>query len=393
MHRNLFVLFFAQAFAQCGPPIVVLLGGIIGVDLAPRIGLATLPVAMMIVGTAVTTIPAAMIMARFSRKTGFIWAAFICALAGLGAAWSISTQNFWLFCLSVFFIGANNAFVQQYRFAVVESVAANKVGTALSVLMLSGVIAAYMGPETAQRLQGALEWGKYSGSFAGLSGLMVVTLCILCFYRNTDPHSDISAPSQRPLLEIMRQPVFVLAVGAGIASYSVMSLIMTATPVSMHSFQHISIEDTTWVIQSHIMAMYLPSLFSGFIIQRIGSIGSIWIGLLLLTICILVGLFDQMVIHYWWSLVLLGVGWNFLFLGGTSLLTYSYSPEERFKVQAINDFAIFSCQALGALGSGVLLSFLGWDWLLAVSAFWIILLFPIIFWVNRSGLGRSPQLS
>ncbi len=392
MYRNLVVLFFAQAFAMSAAPIVVLLGGIIGIGLAPSVGLATLPYTLMIIGTAVSTIPAAMFMEKFSRKLGFMLATFCCALAGLGAAWGVYTSNFWVFCISVGLVGVHNAFVQQYRFAVVESVPSNRLGFSLSVLMLSGVIAAYLGPEAAKRLQDVAPSGTYVGSFLGLSILMLIAFAILGFYRNTQAEPGTAPTASRKPGEIIRQPVFILAVGAGMAGYGVMSLIMTATPISMHAHHHISMAETTLVIQSHIIAMYLPSLFSGYIIHRIGSIVTIWIGLLLLCACIAIGLYDQQVLHYWWALVLLGIGWNLLFLGGTSLLTKSYEPQERFKAQAINDFAIFSSQAIGALGSGILLSFLGWNWLLALSTVWILALFPVIFWATKPGvpgLGRA----
>ncbi len=378
MYRTLTILTIAQAFAQSGTPMVVLLGGIVGTAIAPSPDLVTLPIALMIVGTATTTIPAALFMGRFGRKVGFLFGASYCALGGLLAAGGIHLENFTLFCVGTFLIGSHNAFVQQYRFAAAESVPPDRVGQSLSILMLAGVAAAFMGPETAQQLQDASSYGKYTGSFFGLSGFMVVTFIMICFYQNRKVDVEQVVEAQRPLSRIARQPAFLVAIGAAVVGWCVMSLIMTATPVSMHEVDHFNLEDTAWVIQSHIMAMFLPSLFSGFLVSRFGPLRIIAAGLGLLFVCLFVAWIDQQLIHYWWALVLLGVGWNFMFLGGTTLLTQTYRDSERFKVQALNDFIVFSMQATAALGSGVILVQLGWNGLIALSIPWLLLLIPVL---------------
>jgi len=385
MYRTLIVLTMAQAFAMTGPPITVLLGGIVGTKLAPSANLATLPVAFMIIGTALATIPAAMLMARFGRKLGFISSIFVAALAALLAAFAISIEHFWLFCAATLFLGANNAFVQQYRFAVAESVPVNKMGKSLSVLMLAGVAAAWMGPDVAGRLQHASAWGEFSGSFMGLSAMLFIGLVFMCFYRNIPSLAASEDTHKRSLGTIARQRVFILAVGAAAVAYAIMSLLMTATPVSMHSVDNFSFEDTAWVIQSHIMAMFLPSFFSGFLIDKIGARKIIFAGIVLLSICLVVAFLDNSLLHYWLALVLLGVGWNFLFLGGTTLLTTTYNPSERFKVQALNDFLIFSIQACAALGSGYLLMEFGWNWVVGLSVPWLIILMILL----QTGRGKE----
>jgi MFS family permease len=379
VYRTLITLTIAQAFAQTGAPIVVLLGGIVGTALAPRPDLVTLPIALMIVGTASTTIPAALLMSRFGRKFGFMFAASYSALAGLLAALAINIESFTLFCLATFLVGSHNAFIQQYRFAVAESVPPEKVGQSLSIVMLAGVAAAFMGPEAAQRLQGESALGEFAGSFLGLSAFMLVTLTILSFYRNLDMTDEVIDAEPRPLSAIISQNTFLVAIGASVVAWCVMSLIMTATPVSMHKFDHFNLEDTAWVIQSHIMAMFLPSFFSGFLVGRFGPVKIIVAGLVLLFTCLAVAWVDRQLVHYWWSLVLLGVGWNFLFLGGTTLLTSTYRPAERFKVQALNDFIVFSMQALAALGSGFILAQFGWNWIIALSLPFLLLLLPVLF--------------
>ena len=374
MSRTLPVLSIAQAFAQTAAPIIVLLGGIVGIRLAPTPDLATLPVAFMIIGTAITTIPAALIMSRIGRKNGFMLSALAASLAGVLAAYAISEANFWLFCAATMIIGGNNAFVQQYRFAVAEVADPDRVGKSLSILMLAGVVAAWMGPAVAHGLHDKGPWGEFSGSFLGLSALMLVALVSLGFYENKPLESYAADDKPRKLATIVLQLMFLVAVGAALVGYGVMSLVMTATPVSMHTVDNFSLEDTTWVIQSHIMAMFLPSLFSGVLIDKFGPVKIVFAGLLLIAACLVIGYIERQLMHYWVALVLLGIGWNFMFLGGTTLLTKTYTAAERFKVQAFNDFLIFSFQAMAALGSGYLLAEYGWNWVLGFSVPWLVVL-------------------
>ena len=382
MYKTLSVMTLAQVFAQCGAPIVVLLGGIVGAHLATDPGLATLPIAFMIVGVAVSAIPAALLMSRFGRKRCFLASAVSATGAGLLAAYAISIEAFWLFCAATFLIGSNNAFIQQYRFAVAETVPADKLGRSLSILMLAGVVAAWLGPWVAEWLHNWSEWGEFSGSFMGMSLLMSISVLVLAFYENVPLEIKVIDAPQRPLPTILAQPTFLLAASAGAVAYAMMSLIMTATPVSMHQIDHFNLSDTTWVIQSHVMAMFLPSLFSGLLIDRVGPTRVILLGLVLMVACLCVAYVDRHLLHYWISLVLLGIGWNFLFLGGTTLLTSTYQPAERFKVQALNDFLIFSLQAMAALGSGYILLSYGWHALLYVCMP-LLLAMLVILWHTR----------
>jgi MFS family permease len=391
VYRTLKILTLAQAFAQTGAPIVVLLGGIVGTSLAPTPSLATLPIALMIVGTATTTIPAALFMGKFGRKAGFMFAATYCFMAGLIGAIAIHLESFALFCLATFLVGSHNAFIQQYRFAVAESVPANKLGRSLSILMLAGVAAALMGPEAAQRLRAVSSLGEFAGSFLGLSCFMLVTLVMLSFYKNGSTDDIAVDEKSRDLRVIVQQPMFILAICSAVVAWSVMSLLMTATPVSMHTVDHFNLEDTAWVIQSHIVAMFLPSLFSGFLIDRFGAIKIIIAGLALMFTCLFIAYMDRQLMHYWWALVLLGVGWNFLFLGGTTLLTQTYRPAERFRVQALNDFVVFSLQATAALGSGLILVQFGWDWLIGLSLPWLLFLIAVLFYA-RNRIGEKDEV-
>ena len=391
MNRTLITLTLAACVAQTGAPMVVLLGGIVGAGLAPVPGLATLPVALMIVGTAMTTIPASLLMRRMGRKFGFIFAACYAAFGGLLAALAIVNDGFWLLCVATFLVGSHNAFVQQYRFAVAESVPKERLGRSLSVLMLAGVVAAYIGPKLATELQSAVSVHLYAGSFLGLTGLMIAAAGVLTFYVPNTPVSATQGGDGRPLLEIAKQPNFQLALASAVAAWSIMSLLMTATPVAMHEVDGFNMPDTAFVIQSHIMAMFLPSLVTGFLIDRFGAPTMIFCGAVILGACLIVGYTDHQLIHYWWSLVLLGVGWNFMQLGGTALLTTTYQPSEQFKVQAFNDFTVFALQAVAALSSGYLLLNLGWHFLIYFSA--PLLVLPLVLLVVRRAQTPMPAMS
>jgi len=384
------VLAAAQSFGQTATPILVLLGGIVGARIAPDPSWATLPLAIMIIGVACATIPASLLMSRIGRKAGFLIGSGVAILAGLVAAWSIEVEMFLLFCLASFMIGNYAAFMQQFRFAVAESVPPDEVPKCLSFLMLAGIVAAIIGPEVGNRFSRTEGLSDYVGSFLGVSVLMTVSfLILLIFFRNQEVDEASEEEPVRPLGEILAQPKLILAITSAVVGYTIMSLIMTATPVSMHEIDSHSLDDTTWVVQSHILAMYVPSLFSGFLIARFGVFRIIQSGFLIMLGCVAVGWGEPMLMHYWWSMVLLGVGWNFLFLGGTTLLTQSYRSSEGFAVQAINDFLVFGLQAVGSLGAGVLLAVYGWNGVILFSAPWLLVLLFVYFFAVDHRAARA----
>ena len=383
-YRTLIVLLAAQCFGQTAAPILVLLGGLIGAQIAPSANLMTLPLAFMIIGTAATTAPASMLMARVGRKIGFLFGSGLAVFASLLAALGVYQQSFAVFCLAAFLIGSYLAFLQQYRFAVAESVAPDAVPKSLSILMLAGIVAALLGPEVGRRFSSVDGLPDFVGSFLGLAVMMAMSFFILLlFFRDTEIQADTSAGDERPLGLVLRQPTVILAIASAVVGYTIMSLIMTATPVSMHELDQHSLDATTWVVQSHILAMYIPSFFSGSLISRFGVLRIIQCGFLLMLICVVVGWGRPELMHYFGSMVLLGVGWNFLFLGGTTLLTQSYRMSERFKVQATNDFMIFGLQAVGSLGAGMLLAILGWNGVLAFSLPWLLVLIPVLIYAKK----------
>ncbi|PCI74924.1 MAG: MFS transporter [SAR86 cluster bacterium] len=384
-YRTLIVLTFAQCFGQTAAPILVLLGGIVGAKIAPSIDWATLPIAIQIAGIAFATIPASYLMSKVGRKAGFLAGTALAIFATLFAAWGIYQQSFALFCIASFLIGNYIAFLQQFRFAVAESVPNEQIPKSLSFLMLAGIVAALLGPEVARRFSVIEGLPDYVGSFLGLAAMLTVSfLILLLFYRETLIETRDQTSAVRPLGKIFRQPPLILAIASAAVGYSVMSLIMTATPLSMHEMDHHSLDDTTRVIQGHILAMYVPSFFSGFLISWLGVQRIIQAGLALMVICILIGWGQPDFINYWGTLVFLGVGWNFLFLGGTTLLTQSYRSSERFKVQAVNDFLVFGLQAIGSLSAGILLASIGWGGVMVFALPLLLLLVPVIFYFGRS---------
>ena len=385
MNRNVTLLSFSMALGMSSAPVIVLLGGILGVSLAPSPSLSTLPVAMMVVGVAIFTVPAALIMRRTGRRPGFMGASVMATLACVLGVYAIHIKGFALLCTVAFLIGGNMAFVQQYRFAAAESVEAARVGKAVSLVLLGGIAAAFLGPELAKHARALLPFGLYSGSFGALALLNLLNVALLSFLKEPGAAENVITVRERPLATVLRQPIYMTAVMAALVAYGVMSFIMTATPVSMHVMDAFSIEATAWVIQSHVMAMFIPSLFTGFLISRYGLAEVMLSGAALMGVCVALSLADRHFIHYWLGLVLLGVGWNFLFIGATTLLTGCYNPAERFKAQAINDFTVFGFQALASLSAGTVIFLAGWEMVNGLSLVPLLIVFRII-WRQRSSI-------
>jgi len=374
----------AQSFGLTAAPILVLLGGIIGTQLAPRADIATLPITFQIVGLASAAIPASVLMSRVGRKIGFLIGTALGFFAALLCAYAVWNESFYVFVLGTFLTGNYIAFLQQFRFAVAETVPKDKIARSLSILMLAGIVAALLGPEVGQRYSAVDGLPLYVGSFFGLAGLLTISfLILLLFYRDTNAVTEVSEGEIRPAQVIFKQPKLILAIVSAAMAYSIMSLIMTATPVSMHEIERYSLESTTRVLQSHILAMYAPSFFSGILISKLGVFRVIKFGLAVMTLSIFVGSGEPGYFDYWAALIFLGIGWNFLYLGGTTLLTQCYRLSERFRVQAVNDFIVFGLQGFGSLGAGVLLATVGWNGLLTAAVPGLLILLIVIIFARR----------
>lgn len=390
LHSNVWWLTLAGALGLCTAPLVVFVGGLVGTNLSEDNSLATLPVAAIVIGTASAVIPAARLMQRFGRRQIFILNIVWMIGASLAASWSITQSSFWSFCASMMALGAGLATIQQYRFAAMESVSPEKHAPAASFVLLGGLIAAFLGPELGQQGRFILEQ-EFAGAFLLLAIVLAASLPVFAMYRPVQKtaEQDAQGVAARPLREIASHPIFWVAILSSAIAYSVMSYVMTATPVTMHNLIGHSVTDTKWVIQLHICAMYLPSFFSGILIQRFGQLKMLWLGLVCYGLAIVLAWLDTELINFYVSLILLGVGWNLLFVSGTSLLPQSYREGEAYKVQGVNDFAVFGLQAVAALSSGVIVYSFGWLVLLfSALPLLLIQLLLLVFW---KGPETAPQ--
>jgi MFS family permease len=321
----------------------------------------------MVIGTAVAVYPAASIASKFGRKLVFLGAMVIGLVGSLIAVYSIQIASFSGFVIASVLIGIVLACIQQFRFAAMESVSSDFMPIAASRLLLAGIVAAYLGPELVT-LGLSIHQQTFVGAFYLLGGCFIIAFIFLLFgYRNIELKIVQDEGQPRSFSEMLANPGILLAMGSASVGYAVMSFIMTATPISMHELNHYSLEETKWVIQSHILAMFVPSLFSGWLVKKLGFIPMMWTGLAIYSICLLIAYIDQALVHYWGALVLLGLGWNLLFVSGTALLPQMHQANETHSVQGLNDLMVFSIQAIAALGSGVLLILLGWQGVVLVS--------------------------
>lgn len=367
LNRNVWILAFTQPLALAMSPAIVLISGFVGKSLAPIPELSTLPLSMMIIGITIGAMPAALLMQRFGRKAIFMSGMVLNATAALVAAAGILMASFVVFLLGVTLSGMTIAIMHQFRFAAAEASSTEMTSRAISALMLGSVAAAFIGTELAAFGE---NWFAvpYAGSFVALTATSVAGFILLSFYRNTESHEqEEHNQTHIDWADILRRPPFLIALGSAAIGYGVMSFVMTATPLAMHDMMGHSLGDTKWVIQSHIMAMFLPSLFTGELIRKYGERAIIATGLLAYLGTTVFAFAGVEVFHYWWALVLLGIGWNFLFIGGTTLLTRAYKPHEKFKVQAVNDMTVFVFQALSSLSAGVILFVSGWSGIVTLS--------------------------
>lgn len=364
---NLLILIVCQLISATGSIVIVTLAGIIGASLTSDPAWSTLPVSMTIVAVALTTVPATYLMQRIGRAKGFA-AGSVSAVVGVSVAvLAIRFESFALFVAAGMLLGVNMAFTQQYRYAAAESVNPERTALAISFVLLGSIGGAFVGPELATRGQFWIADLPYAGTMLALAGLYVLQALLLLGLRDTVPAPPREDRGRgRALGEIVRQPLFIVAVMGGSAGYALMTLVMTATPISMHIHDGHSLEDTARVIQWHVLGMYVPSLVSGFLIQYLGVARLMFVGACTLVGTSIIGLNGQSVLHYWWALLLLGVGWNFLYVGGTTMLTYTYTLEERFRAQAVNEFLVFGLSALTSLGAGTLMHWFGWTALMLV---------------------------
>lgn len=360
MNRNVILLALCQALLTTGNVLLVSVNGLIGRAIAPSELLITLPVALQFVGLMAATIPASLIMKRIGRKNGFYLGTSFGILGAVLCVIALPDGAFTLFCWGTFLLGIGIGFGTLYRFAAVEVASSGQQSHAISMVMAGGVLAAILGPTLALNSRYWIAETPFVGSFMGLLVLYLIALLLLFLVKINPTEQDDAPQPERQLGEIIRQDLFIVAVVAGMASYAVMNLIMTATPLAMERYGY-SFAAATSVIKWHVLGMFLPSFYTGRLIQRFGALPMIKLGAALILLCILINVQGQSEWHFWTALLLLGIGWNFMFISATQLVTQAYAPAEKAKTQAANEFLVFSMVTLSALGSGWLEATAGWE--------------------------------
>lgn len=349
-----------------GTVVAVALGGLAGSYLlGDDKSLATLPVSSMGVGLAVGAVPAAMFTQRVGRRLGLMSGTGFAMSGGLIAAGALALSSFWLFTLALFLIGISSAFVQQYRFAAAEGVPAKLRSSAISRVMIGGVITALVAPQILLVTRDLFDPLPFAGAFVALSIVALGGLFVLRQLSfpagQTRIHNLTPAPEAlRPFSVIAKQPRFIVALLCAASSFALMSFVMTAAPLAMVDHEHTQAEAVLG-IQWHVIAMFAPSLVTGRLIAIFGKTAIVATGLILLIGSAIVGVAGLDLYHFWGMLVLLGVGWNFSFVGATAMLTDTYRPAERGRVEGINDLIVFGSVAAASFLSGQILSTGGWD--------------------------------
>lgn len=369
---------------------VVSLNGLAGYALATNKAYSTLPVTAWVIGAALAAFPASLLMKRIGRSGGFTVGAVIGIVGALISAAALSMGQFALLCLGTMFLGMYNGFGQFYRFAAADAVRADVKAKAISLVLAGGLIGGLVGPETS-KLTVDFFPVPYVGAYLFVTVSMILAILALQVLRIPPPSEAERKGPSRPLREIMAQPKFVVAVICSAVGYGVMNLLMTATPLAMAVCGY-PYSDTALVIGWHIIGMYAPSLFTGSLIRRYGIAQVMLAGVALLYICVAIALAGNSVSHFWWAMLIQGVGWNFLYVSGTTLVTESYQPAEKAKAQGANDVAIFLTMVVSSFSSGMLLENNGWQTLnylalplvtvAAVAIFWL-------FWLRRPAVARA----
>lgn len=358
--RVVLALAVAQALFQTASVLIMTVGGLAGRLLAPDPVLATVPIACVALGTATATIPASLLMGRLGRRPGFVLGALLGVLGGGLAAWAIVIGSFGLLCVGTALVGAYQGFAQFYRFAAAEASSGAFRSRAISLVLAGGVVAAVAGPHLGAMTRDLFDPATYAGSFLVVLVVSALAAVLLAATPLTaEAVGDGADMPARPLGEIARQPRFIAAVVGAAVGAGVMVLVMTATPLSMVAHHH-DVSGAAFVIQWHVLGMFVPSFFTGWLISRFGLTPMMLTGVVLLLIHVMIATTGVALAHFLSGLILLGVGWNFLYVGGSALLTETYWPSERAKVQALNDFLIVGVVAASSFSAGALLDGFGW---------------------------------
>jgi MFS family permease len=378
--RNAIVLAVAQALAGGNNTVIVATSSIIGAVLAPDKGLATLPITCMVLGMWIGTLPVGWLARNFGRRFALQTGSLFGIASGLISYTSVMSGSFWILLLGTFCGGLYAAAHQSYRFAAADTASEAFRPKAVSWVLAGGVFAALIGPQLVIFTKDMLSPHLFAASFLAQSACAVLAAVVLMFVK-VPPLPKVRASQGRPLGEIVLVPRFMVAVACGVASFGLMNMVMTSAPLAMVGCGH-SVTDAALGIQWHVLAMYAPSFFTGSLIARFGVGRITGIGLVLIACAAAIGISGTTVAHFWSGLVVLGLGWNFAFIGATTMVTHCHRPEERNKVQAFNDFLIFGSMAVTSFSSGQMLAYLSWQAINEVVFPVIIVAGALLIWLN-----------
>ena len=386
------VLTAANILAFSCMSLIALIGGLVGLQLAPNSAMATLPIAFFVVGTAAGIPPSLFAMKKLGRRKAFIFYCFIGIVSSLVMAFSLTDKNFILLCFGAFLLGSPVAAFQQVRFAAMELVTPEKAPSAVAIIMSGGIAAAFIGPEIGV-VGRFITDVEYQGSLLIMAVGFFLSALILLFYNPAPMNLPESHMSVRKLHEILSHPSCLLAIASAAIGFVVMTFIMTATPIGMHHHFGHSIGDTKSVIQGHIIAMFLPAIIVPLLIKKLGIRSVMIMGLFCYSVTVAFGLIDSSLLSFWVQLILLGVGWNFLFFSGTTLLPLTHKPHEKFKVQAVNDSIAFGCQSLAALSAGWALSLTNWQAIISLCLVPMALMVFFLLWEKLRDIPEGKSYS
>lgn len=368
--RNAVILAVATALAGANTTVMFATGAIVGAQLAPVRSLATLPISIFVVGLAAASLPVGMLVRRYGRRTAYQLATFAGMLTGLFGYLGVTLASFPVFCLATFCAGFYASAAQSYRFAAADTASDGFRPKAISWVMTGGVIAGVVGPQLVVWTKDALPPVLFAGTYIGQAVVALLAGVILSFIDIPKPKPAPAGTVSRPTIEFFKNPAFVTAVICGAATYMLMNFVMTAAPLAMIGCNH-TIDDAAYGIQWHVIAMYAPSFFTGSLIARYGAPRVVAVGLVLTALSAVVALLGLTVPHFYAALVLLGLGWNFGYIGASAMVAATARPEERTRVQSVNDFCVFGVMAIGSFSSGKIVTTYGWD-----MVNWVV--FPIV---------------
>ena len=381
--KNVGLLAASQALLLTNSVTLVAVNSLAGFALATDKRWATLPISAYVVGSALSTLPASYFMKHYGRRAGFMLGGVLGIVGASTGAYAIGTQSFFLLCIGAFLSGIYNAIGQYYRFAAADMSSAEFRSKAISLVLAGGIVGGVLGPETS-KLTRDLMAPEFFASFGLLAIFALAAIIITSRLQLPALSAEEQHTSGRPLIQLLRQPAFIVAVLAAAVGYGVMNLLMSATPLAMAICKY-PYNDAAFILEWHVIAMFAPSFFTGSLIKRFGVLNILLTGAALMFGCVFIASAGVSLMHFWFALVLLGVGWNFLYIGGTTLLTECYAPAERAKAQGFNDFLVFVAMAASSFTSGMVLTRTGWGALnqLALPFLSVVTLAIGLLWLKR----------